>query len=81
MTRLPALDRVDPWRYVCPECGSYELHTLHRRSRVANKNYAFNGEGQKEVKADLNATFRCKECSARLNRVYDKKKGREVRSV
>jgi Zn finger protein HypA/HybF involved in hydrogenase expression len=81
MTRIPNLDRVDPWRYACPTCGSFELYFKQSADKNRTRNYPHGEAGKRLVQADRNATFRCDDCSTHMDRVYDRRKGTEVSRV
>jgi len=53
----------EPWRYVCPSCGS---STLYRRN------------GDRISGSEPEGKCYCSGCNSGLNYVYDKRRGHEV---
>jgi len=83
--RLSKLSRlesdIDPWRYVCPNCGS--LNVALRSSKQIEKNLEvpFSGYGVQFRKRKQKCGFYCEECQTQIPTLYDKKKGIEIWSV
>lgn len=67
----------EPWRFICPKCGSHAVVKAYGSSRPLGKRYPMNGNGKQLAEADRRAKWRCDACSARLDTVYDKKAGSE----
>lgn len=63
----------DPWRYVCPDCGSHTVRELRSDDRPKNKTYPANGHGQRAARADWQLRYRCQNCRERKTHVIDKK--------
>lgn len=75
----------DPWRYICTDCGSHSVFRCQgsgriRKWRAGDDGTTFRNAGQ-ELARQRRANYRCKNCSARLNSVYDKRAGVEVFDV
>lgn len=81
MTRIPSLSRVDPWRYECTVCGSFELYFKQSADKNRTVDYPQGGRGKQLAERHKNATFRCDDCSTHSDTVYDKKRGTEVGRV
>lgn len=73
------VDPEEPWRYVCPDCGSPSVKLLVGGKSGYGKTYKSTKAG-KDVEKDREAKYRCKPCGERKQRVYDKKTGGMVKA-
>lgn len=61
---------TDPWRYLCPDCGSHTVYKLNDPIRHRERN-------KPGVSLRMNPPdkYRCEGCDTRIPEVYDKKIG------
>jgi DNA-directed RNA polymerase subunit RPC12/RpoP len=65
----------DPWRYVCPDCGSVQVFPLVSDGRKPNADYAADGSGTREAERHRRCNYRCSQCGAWHVSLRDKKAG------
>lgn len=53
----------DPWRYVCPKCGS---HTVIKRM-------------ENSIRGPTSSGYYCRGCSTGIAQLYDKQQGQQAR--
>lgn len=59
------INGVDPWRYICPTCGSHDLTDRNR------------GESSSRLATERRVVL-CGKCKRRIDKVHDKKTGHNV---
>jgi hypothetical protein len=78
MSGLRRPDPDEPWRYVCPDCGSVAVGLLKGGSRPQAKSYPSGGRGQQQARSDRQKRVFCRRCGERKRELIDQKRDTRI---
>jgi len=74
-------DPEQPWRYVCPDCGSHLVLLVRTHKRPPGKEYSPVNNPRANARRDRAKGFKCRACGERKMTLLDKQNNGEVREV